>query len=399
MLNLDIDNNTILYLKGDSFEDSSFYKNSILNNGVTINNDGKFYGCYDFTKTYTSMTTSGGVRLPQNEFTIEWWEKNIPNTIATRANSFINYLPIEGGVNTFSFFIGKSASEDIPRIWISSDNTSWDAVVKAVAIGNPCLYQWTHRAVIYDGVNIKCYENGKLFVNIDLQGKTIYPLDNEIRFNAMRSWEDSYSAYVDEIKIHNIVKWTTDFTPPLRQYTPIKELAEDTNLIDIVERIKLLNEVSQEEKNMLKNNLVKKGIECSEDDKMPNLIDKVDNIDIGKKIAMGEAYLTSGTYSVAYSSSSGWNEQCYCIEVDGLDFLPSKIYTYSKSSGTHYAVYSGTITNGLKMGEFKFKGTDDAKVFAFINNMYVSENGFRVPIISKTYKSNVDSLINWIAIE
>ena len=275
-MSLGIDNNTILYLKGDTFEDSSLYKNSILNNGVTINNSGKFGSCYDFTQNSTSLSTSGGVRLPQNTFTIDWWEKNITN-LADKTTSFINNLPLDTSTSTYSFIIGKSVSHDNPRIWISSNNSSWD-VAQTIDIGNPCLNEWVHRAVINDGTNIKCYENGKLFTTIALGGKSIYPLDSEICFNSLRSGANPYYAYIDEIRISNTVRWYTDFTPPINQYSFIEELEENATLFDVVERIELLNELKQEEKNILKNNLIEKGVECSDNDKMSTLINKINKL-------------------------------------------------------------------------------------------------------------------------
>ena len=287
-MSLGIDNNTILYLKGDTFEDSSLYKNSILNNNIAINNNGKFGSCYNFTQNSTSLSTSGGVRLPQNTFTIDWWEKNITN-LADKTTSFINNLPLDTSTSTYSFLIGKSTGYSNPRIWISSNNSSWD-VAQTIDIGNPCLNEWVHRAVVNDGTNIKCYENGKLFTTIALGGKSIYPLDSEICFNSLRSGANPYYAYIDEIRISNTVRWHADFTPPINQYSFIEELEENATLFDVVERIELLNELKQEEKNNLINLLLQKGIECSDNDKMLSLINKANNIKEMNEIVCGYSW-------------------------------------------------------------------------------------------------------------
>ena len=275
MLNLDIDNNTILYLKGDSFEDSSFYKNSIVNNGITINENGKFGECYDFTSIDGSMCTSSGVKLPQDVFTIEWWEKNTTNT-STKTSAFVNNIGnATSGSNSFA--IGKATGSNNPKIWLSSNGTSWD-IAQTIDIGNPCLNEWVHRAVIYNGIDINCYEDGKLFKTISLNGKTLHILDNELIFKSLRGTTSSYCAYIDEFKMHNNVKWDSDFTPPLSQYAKVEDLEVNATLFDTVNRIKVINELKQEEKTLLKNNLIEKGVECSDNDKMSSLIDKVRNM-------------------------------------------------------------------------------------------------------------------------
>ena len=231
-----IDNNTIVYLNGDNFEDSSLNKYPILNEGITINNDGKFGSCFDFTKNSCSMIVNSDIRLPLDVFTIDWWEKDTGGS-TTGSRSFINNLPDSSDSSMRSFHIGKEDNSNIVKIWLSSSESSWD-IAQSVSIGNTHLNEWVHRAVVNDGTNIKCYENGKLFISIPLNGKKIYPLDNKIRFGLMRNGTVSYGANVDEIRISNTVIWEDEFIPPTNQYSRDIELeiSEDTLNIKVINK-------------------------------------------------------------------------------------------------------------------------------------------------------------------
>ena len=67
----------------------------------------------------------------------------------------------------------------------------------------------------------------------------------------------------------------------------------------------------------LKNTLIKKGVECSDTDKMSNLIDKVENIETGIKFSTGTITGNFGSSTTAGNS--------YTIDIN-LDFTPSKIF-------------------------------------------------------------------------
>ena len=71
-----IDNNTILYLRGDSFEDLSKNKIEIVNNGVTLINDGNFGKCFSFKNSSTFMYfVSDLFNFGTEDFTIEFFVK------------------------------------------------------------------------------------------------------------------------------------------------------------------------------------------------------------------------------------------------------------------------------------------------------------------------------------
>ena len=86
------------------------------------------------------------------------------------------------------------------------------------------------------------------------------------------------------------------------------------NLVDETTNIK--NELVECHTN-LKNNLIEKGVECSDTDKMSSLIDKVLNIELGKKWASGNMVIP---YSTSITKTSPYSIPCK------LDFEPSLVF-------------------------------------------------------------------------
>ena len=95
------------------------------------------------------------------------------------------------------------------------------------------------------------------------------------------------------------------------------------SLIDETSNIK--NELKTCHTN-LKNNLIAKGVECSDTDKMSSLIDKVESIPFGKKWATGTVGVDS-PYAVSYYKRNGKNTtgNCYSVTVNNLEFDPTLI--------------------------------------------------------------------------
>ena len=86
----------------------------------------------------------------------------------------------------------------------------------------------------------------------------------------------------------------------------------------------------------LKNNLIVKGVECSDNDKMSNLIDKVANIELGKKWASG-----STTTTITNSTSS---TTTIC---SALPFKPSLAFVMLKTQHGVYSPCSNVVFTNL----------------------------------------------------
>ena len=158
------------------------------------------------------------------------------------------------------------------------------------------------------------------------------------------------------------------------------------------------NEVT---KDYFKNVLIDKDIECNEIDGMLNLINKVEDIDLGRKWASGGNIVGS-----KYVSISGYS-YISTITISNLDFKPSLIYIYLSSTDRPSTIYDIEL-----LGEDNFispyRNTQgntsySLKTLSNSKNLYVNNTGFKLPIHRKEYSDTAPSspytCAKWIAFE
>lgn len=210
------DKNTLLLLHGETLEDSSFYAVPITNNGVQVSTvQSKFGG--------KSLYFNGAARLTislsklgldfNSDWTMEWWEK--PTSNKGFASAVICNKTASNG-----FVIGAPNGNNI-RIFAGT--TAWDFI----SITNIGVYNtdWVHRAVCKKGTKVYAFENGTLMATITTSG-TYTPTDEVlIGYRNTSTSAGGYVGYIDEMRISDVARWTSDFTPPTEPYQPSVEIA------------------------------------------------------------------------------------------------------------------------------------------------------------------------------
>ena len=156
----------------------------------------------------------------------------------------------------------------------------------------------------------------------------------------------------------------------------------------------------------LKNNLIKKGVECSDSDKMSSLIDIVGNIELGKKWASGEAMSTSNSNKISFTYSNGVTEasnyaRSY-VEISTLSFNPSFILMCSTREdrvSNSYSIY-GNLNNKndkslytVKMFLYNDQSLSTSCNNYKVDNKILNNNILRIPVSLDACK------YNWIAFE
>lgn len=303
-----IDENVIFCLMGNEFRDSSSNATPITINGMNGNqiieseNEGKKVKAIDFNTTgYLTFNLNGS--FLQNEYTIDWWEFDNGNATAT-SSLFTNITTSTGN---YYFALASTKSGDALRniIGISSKPSASYDILSNFSIGTEIKNEWVHRAVVFDKKNgmYRFFENGKLFVEV---AKTAVPQKcDTFQMNRFRATNAALQKKIYNFRVSNSVRYIEEFIPDATQYIPsndtgndndhecpiippidneiikadiedvIVEEITDTTLSSVVDKIIDIKDAN----NKLKNNLVKvlnvKGIDATTDEKMNDLIKKV----------------------------------------------------------------------------------------------------------------------------
>lgn len=215
-----IDEHTLLYLKGDSFNDLSLNQKTVTATDVSIVDDDLF------GKSFKSNT--GVIYVPTKEitldgdtsFTIEWFE-NL--TSADDAGIFNTNERLHHGL-LLGYYEEKGSN-----IYCSSDGNSWNVIRREVC-GGKTFNKWIHKAFCYSKENLTlyCFENGiKTYEKKLQQELSIYCGERLLFFDA---WTNKVNANISNIRISNVSRWTEDFELPTEpyDYSPNIEIIEQT---------------------------------------------------------------------------------------------------------------------------------------------------------------------------
>ena len=206
-----IDANTLLLLNGETLTDTSQYNVPITNNGVQISTAQAKFGNSSmyFDGKSNLLISMPALGLNFNEdWTLEWWEYTPINPGTTsavfcmpnRANGFVSYSPSSNSVRLFA------------------GNNAWD-FIPVTTIGTFIASSWTHRAICKTGTTIYAFQNGRLFDTITTSGTLTSTENLYIGYRATSSNAGYFKGYLDEIRVSNIARWTSNFTPPTEPYS------------------------------------------------------------------------------------------------------------------------------------------------------------------------------------
>lgn len=217
------DANTIMLLHCDGADTSTTFTDSAVGGSHTVTPSGnaqvdtadKKFGTgallLDGAGDYLTVTDNADLTLA-GQFTIDFWIKTSTSTVDTHYRRAID---MPGPDFSVLFFDGSNPSTNMGVQLAGSMLITGNI---AVADGN-----WNHIAVTRDGSN-----NIKLFVNGVQSGSTA---SNSSTWNPSSVVIGKYHAgsghingWMDEIRWSNIARWTTTFTPPTAEYSPVQTL-------------------------------------------------------------------------------------------------------------------------------------------------------------------------------
>lgn len=196
------DENTLLLLHCDSFKDSSLYDRPVVNynNIVTINDAGKFNKSFYIPDAGRLIVDS--LKLPAGDFTLECFVKLL--SYSPLSTIFTNgYGSLE-----VSVYQGKLR---LVKEWVSNLGTQ---------TADFPLNQFVHVASTKLGNKIYGFVNGKKVIESIAslnQGKGLMIGSHKTNISE-DGLTNSLRGYISEIRVSDIARWTSDFTPPVKPY-------------------------------------------------------------------------------------------------------------------------------------------------------------------------------------
>lgn len=197
------DEHTLLLLHGEDFTDSSIYSEQITNTGCTLSDSGKFGKAISFTNL-NKLETVEQIFDINGEFTIDFWFSQREK----KANAtFI------GGTQTGTFKI--ILSNGIPVFQVHGQTSYYSSFVDTQ------LNTWYHFALTGKNKTYSMFVDGVKKNTFTYTGN----ISNDILrigLNVAQNSTGSIEGVMDEIRISNVVRWDSDFTPPTEPYTVYK---------------------------------------------------------------------------------------------------------------------------------------------------------------------------------
>jgi len=166
-----------------------------------------FDGNGDLISTVTSSDFSFGT----GDFTIELWVY----ATASPATGWTPIITLGSSGGGKEIRIGQNmAGSGYGFLMPNATNTS----DLSYAVGTLSLNSWQHLALVRDGSNLKLYNNG---TQVQSQGCGFNFTDTggiKIAYGVY-SGDGYYTGYVDEVRVSNKARYTTNFTAPTAAFT------------------------------------------------------------------------------------------------------------------------------------------------------------------------------------
>lgn len=214
-----IDNNTVFFLRGDSYKDLSANNRAMTNYGSVIGGEtsGKFGPGINFRGSRLTVANGTAGINWAGDFTVEWWEC-VYGSMTDPASGSLFYNRIATGSNFSGVLIGYIGT----KIYTGNNTASWNGF-SSTDSKSLTTNTWVHWAFVKQGTTWKSYRNGALYWSAT---NTVVPsaCDNGLSIGA---WYDggthaNYNATICEYRVSNVARYNENFTPQTEPYSSIQ---------------------------------------------------------------------------------------------------------------------------------------------------------------------------------
>ena len=172
----------------------------------------------DYVRCYGGMN---GIDLSK-DFTIDWWEYCIT---ASATGSFLTTRATTTGTMTTHSSCVLIANNG--TLLYTGSGQTWNGINGATIKDRP-VGMWVHWALVKQGTTWRSFKNGTQFWSTT---NSLVPGSTDPGNLTIGAWVNDatysggYNAYVDELRISNVARWSSAFTPDTQPYSNIGNLA------------------------------------------------------------------------------------------------------------------------------------------------------------------------------
>ncbi len=143
-----------------------------------------------------------------SQLTIDGWVKRVTNPTGDVV------LTRKWSSTTGRSYAVHITPAGIVRFYISTDGAA-STLASSASAAVP-LGVWTHVAAVYDGVVMRVFVNGQLSGTPVARIGTVF--NGADQFQISNTGASALNGYIDELRISNVARWTSAFTPPVNPY-------------------------------------------------------------------------------------------------------------------------------------------------------------------------------------
>lgn len=168
---------------------------------------GKFGDGIQFNSSTQKLISDKALDIKSlNEWTIDLWIKGI--TISSTYDSLA--LDTRSNYKGYTFGLGNGYA----YFSITDGNTGVNCLAN---VNTSTLLNWNHYAIIKIGTTVKLYINGILSATQTYQA-SIFGYGDKLYIGNYFNNYANYSIAIDELRVSNIARWTSNFNPQTKAY-------------------------------------------------------------------------------------------------------------------------------------------------------------------------------------
>jgi hypothetical protein len=182
--------------------------------GVATSSAQKKFGThsvlFDGDNDYLTVPTHADWNFGTANFTIEYW---IYEKVGSVDNQQFGFLSAN---SAFAIGSWSGASHDI-AYFSAAGGGSWN--IGNMSMGNRVVNNWSHIAITRSGTTFTCWRDGVQTGTITSSG-TLYNSGASLMIGGfVTSGVNTLNGYMDEIRISNVARYTSAFTPSTTAFT------------------------------------------------------------------------------------------------------------------------------------------------------------------------------------